>query len=64
MEVGILWVYWVIDRYRLAKEKKKERKTYGKHALDKSSLVLNRVAISIIEGSITIVHGVVSFCIF
>lgn len=63
MEVGILWVYWVIDRYRLA-NKKKERKTCGKHALDKSSLVLNREAISIIEGLITMVHEVVSFCIF
>lgn len=28
MEVGILWVYWMIDRYRLAKEKKNVRKTY------------------------------------
>lgn len=53
---------WVIDRYRLAKEKK--RKTCEKRTLDKSLLVLNGEAISIIEGLITTVYEVVSFCIF
>lgn len=45
MEVGILWVYWVIDRYRLAKEKKKKEKR------------ANGEAISVIEGLITTAYA-------